>query len=36
MHSLKKIKDLSPITVGITTNGSPINVLIEGVFKLGV
>jgi hypothetical protein len=36
MHSLKNIKYLSPITIGINTNGSPINVLIQGVFKLGL
>ena len=36
MHSLKKMADLSPLTIGITTNTSPVNLLITGVFKLGL
>lgn len=36
MHSLKKLANLSPLTKGITTNASPVNLLITGVFKLGI
>jgi hypothetical protein len=36
MHSLKKSADLSPLTIGVNTNGSDVNLLITGVFKLGI
>ncbi len=35
-HSLKESVNSSPITVGITTNGSAVNLVMTGVFKLGL